>query len=95
MKNDKSSPFGAALAYGGGIGIGNSLGNAGGVMVCNASNQGTSYCQFVQFFNVFKMFIVFIIMITIIVYFFYWFSGSSRGGKISGGSVGCGKPRLW
>jgi len=95
MTNNKSSSFGEALAYGGGIGLGNSLGNAGGVMVCNASNQSTSYCQFLQFFNIFKMFIGFIIMITIIVYLFYWLTGSSRGGKISGGGSGCGKSRLW
>lgn len=91
--NDTSSSiFGSALAYGGGVGLGNSLGNAGGVTVCNAANQNTSYCQFVQFFNIFKMFIIFIIIIAIIVYVLYWITGSGRSGKIMGG---CGGSRTW
>jgi F0F1-type ATP synthase membrane subunit c/vacuolar-type H+-ATPase subunit K len=86
--NNTSSTFGSALAYGGGLGLGSSIGNAGGVTVCNAANQNTSYCQFVQFFNIFKIFLVYIAIITFVVYLFYWFTGSKRSGKMSGG-CGC------
>lgn len=96
MKNSKgstSSTFGSALAYGGGLGLGSSIGNAGGVTVCNAANQNTTYCQFVQFFNVFKMFITFIIIVAVIIWVIYWFTGSSRGSRMTGGR--CGGNRIW
>ena len=86
------SDFSSNLAAGAGVGVGASIGNAGGITICNAQNQNTWYCQFVQFFNVFKMLLSFLLIIGVIVFLFYWFAGSGRGGKMKGGGCGCGKP---
>jgi len=90
----KGSGFGSALGLGAGVGLGASTGNAGGVFICNAENQNTTYCQFLQAFSVFKMLLWFLILIAVIVYFFYWFSSSKRGGKMKGG-CGCSGEKLW
>jgi len=83
--------FSSNLAAGAGLGLGSSIGNAGGVFVCNAQNQDTWYCKFVQAFSVFKMLLWFLLLIGIIVFLFYWFTGSKSGGKMKGG-CGCNKP---
>ena len=92
MTNGRSSShsnFGSALATGGGFGIGNALGNAGGMTVCGG-NDMSFYCQFVKFFNIFKMFIVILVFIAVIVYLAYSFSGTkSSSKKMRGGGCGC------
>ena len=87
-KSSSSSPFGSALAIGGGYGIGSSLGNAGGVTVCGG-NDTSFYCRFVQFFNVFKMFLVILVFIAAIVYLAYTFSGAKSTVKKMRGGCGC------
>lgn len=78
-----------ALGAGAGLGIGSSLGNTGGVMLCSAQNQNTWYCQFVQYFNVFKMFLWFLMVVGFIGYMIYLYGGGF--GKRSVGRGGGGR----
>lgn len=80
--------FSSALGAGAGIGLGHSLGNAGGLMVCNAQNQDTTYCKFVQYFNLFKMFLFILFVVGLIGYLIYLFSPLKALKKKRGGGVG-------
>jgi len=70
--------IGSALGLGAGVGIGVAGSTGGGVFVCNAENQSTTYCQFLKAFSIIKMLLWFLVLIAIIVYVSYWYFGVKR-----------------